>query len=460
MTDRAGGDEAEVMAVERMRMGGWMPGAAAVAALVLAAAPGVRPAAAAEPARPASTWSTAWTPALPGTGPVACAPGGYCVTVGGPDVLIARDGVWGQPQPLDLSALGSNTSASLDLVACPSAGNCVAAGHYAPAAPGAEPEPFAVTEHDGRWGRARPLGVLEADPSTGPVTAPVALACSPAGDCAVAVQQVLTYSGQRRGGFVIAGRNGTWGRPDYHLPLVDAFSCASHYCLGTFYYPRRSAIIERGGNWTWHRISGLRPGSYPVQVACAPYGTCTIAGYNLSGGPDFSVSDKNGTWGKARMIPGTQGTRVGYNTTALSCPAPGACTLGGFTEAEGVGAAPFIATQRNGTWSRPRPIPGMATINSNGQATLSALSCPAPGQCAVGGYLTTPAFYDHAYLATETAGHWGNAFLVPGITMLEQQHGISHLNVISCWAVAHCIADGYYDTIQPVGGHLFITAER
>lgn len=446
------------MAVARMRMGGWLPGAAAVAGLVLAAAPGAWPAAAAEPGWPAGTWSTAWTPALPGIGPVACAPGGYCVTVGGPDVLIARDGVWGQPQAVDLSALGSNTSAGLDLVACPSAGNCVAAGHYAPATPGAEPEPFAVTEHDGRWGRARPLGVLEADPSTGPVTAPVALACSSAGDCAVAVQQFLTYDGHPDGGFVIAERNGAWGRPDFHLPLVRAFSCASQYCLGTFYYPHRSVIIERGGSWTWHRISGLRPGSYPVQVSCAPDGTCTIAGYSLAGNADFAVSEKNGTWGEPRMIPGTQGANVGYVTTALSCPAPGACTIGGFIEGAG-GAAPFTVTERHGSWSRPRPIPGMAAIDPHAQATLSALSCPAPGQCAAGGYFTQT-FDDHAYLATETSGHWGKAFLVPGVTALEQQHGTSHLTVISCWAVVRCIAGGYYYTVQSNSDHPFITVER
>jgi hypothetical protein len=438
----------------RVRMGGWLLGTAAMAGLVLAAH-GVWPAAASAPGRSAGTWSTAWTPALPGTGPVACAPGGYCVTVGGPDVLIARNGVWGQPQPLDLSALGSLASASLDVVACPSAANCLVAGHYAPATPGAEPEPFAVNEHDGRWGQARPIGVLGAEPGTGAVTAPVALACSSAGNCAVAVQQDLTFVEGPTEGFVIAQRNGAWGRPDYDLPPVHAFACTSHDCVGVLHH---RVIIDRGGLWTEAKIPGLRPGDYPVQVACAPDQTCTIAGYNLTGGPDFSVSEKNGIWNKVRNVPGTQSAKAGYNITELSCSAPGGCTIGGFIEAQD-GAAPFIVTQRHGTWSRPRSIPGMAAINPGKQATVSELSCFAPGQCAAGGSFTE-AFLRHAFLAADAGGHWGQAFLVPGITTLEQKNGNSHLTAIACWAAAHCIAVGSYYTIQSLSDHPFITVER
>jgi len=243
--------------------------------------------------------------------------------------------------------------------------------------------------------------------------------------------------------------------------LVHALSCASRYCVGTFEFPHRSVMIDRGGQWTRRRIPGLRPGAYPVQASCLPGGTCTIAGYTLAGNPDFSVADSNGTWGKVRTIPGTRSTSIGYNTTALSCPAAGTCTIGGFAEGAG-GAVPFTATQHNGTWTRPQRLPGMAALNPAKQASLAALSCTAPGQCAAGGTLSQSIASHDAWLATETGGHWGQAFLVPGITDLEQPGGNSYLTVVTCWAPAHCIAGGRYlnPHIRPIGFRPFITAER
>jgi hypothetical protein len=420
--------------------------------------PGGWPAGASAPARPAGTWSRAWTPATGGTsvGSVACAPGGYCLTVtGSQDVLIARDGVWGQPQPLDLSALGSIASASLDVAACPSAGDCLVAGHYqAAGSPYNEPEPFAVTEHHGRWGRPRPLPALAHDPGGSPVTAPAAVACQAAGNCAVAVWETPADGGFD-GGYVIAERNGAWEKPV--SALVHALACASRYCTGTFEFPHRRVMTDRGGQWTRPAVPGLRPGAYPVQASCVPGGTCTIAGYTLNGKPDFSVTAKNGTWGKVRTIPGTAGTGIGYITTALSCPAPGACTIGGFSQGKG-GFHPFTATQHNGTWTRPRRIGGMTALHVAGSANLSTLSCAAAGQCAAGGTLNPSIASSHAYLATETGGHWARAFLVPGITDLEQSAGTSSLNVMTCWATAHCIAGGHYDNLT--GTHPFLTTRR
>lgn len=451
------------MATARMRAGGRLLGAAVVTGLVLAALPGGGPAGASEPGRPAGIWSRAWTPATGGgaVGSVACAPGGYCVTVAGSqDVLIARDGVWGQPQPLDLSALGSITSASLDVAACPSAGNCLVAGHYRPPGPFEEAEPFAVTEHHGRWGQPRPLPALgDGDPNAFPVTAPVAVACSAAGNCAVAVWQT-TDDGGFHGGYVIAERNGAWRKPVFNA-LVHALACARRYCVGTFEFPHRSVMIDRGGQWTQRAIPGLRPGAYPLQASCLSGGTCTIAGYTLNGKPDFSVTARNGTWGKVRTIPATRSTSIGYVTTALSCPAPGTCTIGGFTNGNG-GGYPFTAAQHNGIWTRPHRIPGMAALQAAGSATLSTLSCPAAGQCAAGGTLNPSIISDHAYLVTETGGHWATAFLVPGITDLEQPGGNSFLNVVTCWAAAHCIAGGYYinSDINWTGTHPFLTTQR
>src|SRR5712691_7089912 len=100
----------------------------------------------------------------------------------------------------------------------------------------------------------------------------------------------------------------------------------------------------------------------------------------------------------------------------------------------------------------------MAALHAAGSANLSTLSCTAAGQCAAGGTVNPSLISYHAYLATETGGHWAAAFLVPGITDLEQSAGASFLNVVPCWAPAHCIAGGHYDNLT--GTHPFLTARR
>jgi hypothetical protein len=41
-------------------------------------------------------------------------------------------------------------------------------------------------------------------------------------------------------------------------------------------------------------------------------------------------------------------------------------------------------TERNGGWERAVEVPGTAALNLGGHASVSAMSCPQPGRCAVG----------------------------------------------------------------------------
>jgi hypothetical protein len=459
-----GEGELRVMAVTGMRIRSWLVGASAVAVLA-AAVSGGSPAVASGPGRLAGTWGLARQVPVPQNqlGSVTCARGGYCVAVAGPDVLIARDGVWARPHPLDLSALGSYQYPALDVVACPSARNCVAAGHYTPVKPGTslEPEPFVVSQIHGQWGPAQPLAVLSDDPSTDPVTKPVSLACSSPGNCAISVIQSNTNY-EFDGSFVAAERNGTW-EPARYGPVAPQLACTPGYCIGPLLYAPNSAIIERGGTWTIHTIPGLAPSGEPLLVSCAPDRTCTIAGHEptLPENPIFSISDRNGTWGKARIIPVTH-PRFGYNPTALSCPAAGDCTLGGFT-VDPAGGGPFTAAQRNGAWARPHTIPGITALDKPPYANVAVLYCPALGQCAAGGYGAVPPgdVISQGYLATETNGRWGKAVIVPGISTLEQGgQGPSQLYTIACWAPAHCIGGGYYYSRNPFTQYPFVITEH
>jgi hypothetical protein len=278
------------------------------------------------------------------------------------------------------------------------------------------------------------------------VTRPVALACSSTGNCAISVRQ--SGSGNEfDGSYLAAERNGTWKVGMGSVP--SGLACSPGYCIAPLIYAPNSVSIERGGTWTVRKIPGLAPGGLPLLVSCAPGGTCTIAGFEtgLRGDPLFSITDRNGTWGKPQIIR-IINTRFGYNPTALSCPAAGNCLLGGFTGTN----VPVTETQHNGIWAQPQTIPGMAAINAGHQANVSALYCTAPGQCVAGGLGAVPPgdALSQGWLATEANGRWGKAFVVPGISTLEKPgQGPSELYAFACWDTAQCVAGGYYYTHDP-----------
>ncbi len=463
-----------MVAVEGMMVRARLLGAVAVAALA-AATSGGWPAAASGPSQPAGGWGTARQVPVPQNqlGSVACVRSGFCMVVAGPDVMVARDGIWGRPQSLDLSALGTFRYPALDVVACPSARNCVVAGHYTAGEAGVEPEPFAVIQSHGKWGPAQPLGILSDEGSTNPVAKPIALACSSAGNCAVSVEQsndnyesdgTLLASVQNGGKWhelhpqsrPAAGANGTSQAGPQ--PAVPELACTAKYCIGPEEYTPGDVTIERGGTWTVRAIPGLARGGFPMLASCAPGGICTIAGHEtgLPGDPLFSISERHGSWGNVLTVPGPGPHGGTFNPTALSCPAAGYCTLGGFSR------VPFIAEQRNGTWSRPHALPGMAAIDAPHQANLSTLYCTAPAECAIGGLgaMTPGNVSSQGYLDTETHGRWGKALIVPGITTLETGGGSSQIYTVACWAPGHCIAGGsYWSFAAPVTQYPFLTTQ-
>ena len=126
----------------------------------------------------------------------------------------------------------------------------------------------------------------------------------------------------------------------------------------------------------------------------------------------FSVTERNKTGGKLKLLPGTGSTNVGYN--------------------------PIAAAELNGAWGKPQTIPGAARLNPTEQGEIAALSCTAIGQCAAGGGINGR----HAFVVTQTRGVWGKAQLVPGIIKLESG-GASNLTTLACWRAQHCVGGGY-----------------
>jgi len=65
-------------------------------------------------------------------------------------------------------------------------------------------------------------------------------------------------------------------------------------------------------------------------------------------------------------------------------PAAGECAAGGWY----VGGPPdhleeaFVASERNGRWGKALEVPGIATLNSGGNAVVTSIACGAVGDCA------------------------------------------------------------------------------
>jgi hypothetical protein len=135
---------------------------------------------------------------------------------------------------------------------------------------------------------------------------------------------------------------------------------------------------------------------------------------------------------------------------AMSCPAPGSCAVTGkYTDAQGLQQA-FAASEQGGAWGQPTPFPLNA---GNFDLPRPHLSCGAPGDCAVAGTYDDASGGVHAMVAAETGGVWVPAAPLSGVTAGSGVRSIS--SAVSCAAAGDCTVVGAYS-----GGHLFTAVER
>src|SRR5437868_581177 len=86
-------------------------------------------------------------------------------------------------------------------------------------------------------------------------------------------------------------------------------------------------------------------------------------------------------------------------------------------------------------------VPGTATRVSGGYAFLSSVSCATVGNCAVGGHYPDGSGNAQAFVVDETNGSWGDAIEVPGAATLNSG-GFASVSSVSCATVGNCTAGG------------------
>jgi hypothetical protein len=277
------------------------------------------------------------------------------------------------------------------------------------------------------WGTARPVG-LEGRLTHRVYTSPV-LSCPTPGNCAVA--ETTVRSDGVPAPIVATEVHGTWGRAKI-VPGVNALS---------------------------HRGEALSAG-----VSCGSVGNCVVGGvYRSPGGmmQPFVATEIHNVWRDARQLPGI--VRVDHGKLAwlesLTCPSAGSCLVGGYYTDVKDHVQAFVDSQRNGTWGAPRVVPGTAALNVFGLATVFSVSCASPGNCAaVGKYAPASSTgYPNAlpFVASEVHGTWRAAIPVSVPTGPGEIY--AELNSVSCGSPGNCAAAGNFADAS--GTHAFVVSE-
>jgi hypothetical protein len=190
------------------------------------------------------------------------------------------------------------------------------------------------------------------------------------------------------------------------------------------------------------------------SVSCASAGNCSAGGYvtdpSIEAQLAFVVSEVNGKWQKAEVVPGIGAATAGFASVAsVACASAGNCSAGGSYRSGPSSFQAFVVSEVRGRWAKAKEVPGTATLNKGGNATITSVSCAAPGNCSAGGNYSNG--NTQAFVVSEAKGSWGKAEEVPGTAALNTG-GHASINSVSCASANRCSAGGYYgDGATPEG---------
>ncbi len=311
------------------------------------------------------------------------------------------------------ATLNKGGNAQVGQVSCARTSVCVAVGTYTNKA--GSGQWFTVTERNGRWGTATqvPYPTLnQASIST--------VWCAPGGLCAAA--GTFTDSAGASDAWVRTEVKGRW-QPALAVPGLAALNAVGNGAPGV------------------------------SSVVCASAGNCAAGGLfnespttNLPVSEAFVVTQTNGTWGSAEEMPGIQTVNQGQAGTSLvTCPSAGNCFAGGYYAPVNMDFCDvtncrwaFVVNERHGKWDNVN-LPNEFIV-------LSALTCPATGDCvAVGQFIYGPNADTAGELLSETNDRWATPQIL---------YSVSGASSVSCASPGYCAAGG-----QNVAGSAFVISQ-
>jgi hypothetical protein len=152
-----------------------------------------------------------------------------------------------------------------------------------------------------------------------------------------------------------------------------------------------------------------------------------------------------GSWHRAIEVPGSGALNKGgtASVSSVSCRSAGNCTAGGSYRDGSGHVQALVVSERKGSWGKAIEVPGSGTLNAGGDAELSSVSCASAGNCAAGGDYTDGSHRLQALVVSERNGTWGTAIEVPGSASLNKG-GNASVNSVSCALAGNCAAGGSY----------------
>jgi hypothetical protein len=238
------------------------------------------------------------------------------------------------------------------------------------------------------------------------------------------------------------------------------------------------ALRATGGWGTAHEVPGIAAlnlgGNASVtSVSCASAGNCSAGGYYashaaLTGAPPlqaFVVTETKGTWGTAEKVPGTATLNAfgDASITSVSCASAGNCSAGGYYASSAfakhlLNLQAFVVSERNGTWGTAQEVPGTAALNTGtgAYATVNSVSCASAGNCSAGGEYLGSSNATEAFVVSQTSGTWGTAEEVPGIETLNS-HGLAQVDSVACVSPGNCDAGGFYQDASFINQAFFVS---
>lgn len=333
---------------------------------------------------------------------------------------------------------------------------------------------------------------------------PFSVSCTGPGDCTAGGNYGPDEPYTQSLPFVVTEVGGTWGaaKTVTGIPVLGAdqseqyaavtsVSCAwPGNCAAVGYYLTRwagftgqaFAVNEVNGAWQrTHPLAGVTGrenvnalgADWAITVSCAPATTraareaglnCLAVGSDRTHGHQqgFVAQARHGSWGAGQLVDGLArlgGTRPSQ-VNAVSCAAPGACAIGGYyTDGNGRREA-FADAQADGGWHPASEVPGTSALNAKGSAEVDAVDCPAPGNCAAAGDYRSKDGAAEFFVVKAAWATWHAAIEVPGLARLGNGADLAGAPIaeLSC-AQASCEVGGTVNAKAAGGTSGFLIGE-
>ncbi len=396
---------------------------------------------------PSSSWSPGSVPAPPGAARsrlegVSCA-GSQCVAVGTaalstgqpPLVEVRTSGSW---QQVTLPPVPGAGLVGLGSVSCPAPGQCVAVG-YQQAVGSSSRQALVEVLAGGTWSMA-PLPQLGASEELTGVSCSAPASCAAVGWYTAGGRQQALVETLSAGGWAVVPA----AEPGVRSDVLQAVSCTqSGGCTAVGYYQAATGamhpLIETQSGTAWYSVGvASRGGGDNVLdgVSCPSATSCAAVGWYFNGHANQTLVDvlANGRWVPVTASP--DASVANNQLSAVACPAVGQCTaVGSYSDGQRRQALSlFLAA---GSWQLSRPRPG------GGDRALSALSCTSQLCNAVGWQALPLSPVTLPLAASGIARKWAT------VGTAVPQASDAELLSVSCPATSQCVAVG--DTVSLTG---------